>query len=323
MATDKIVEVAAGVLIRSDGSFLLAQRPLGKIWAGYWEFPGGKVEPLETPCQALLRELQEELGITVQSAYPWLTRVHTYTHATVRLHFFRVWAWSGALYPHEGQQFAWQHASQIAVAPVLPANIAILRALQLPPIYAISNAAELGCDVFLLRLEQALQQGLRLLQVREKRMQGAQLAQFAAQVVQLSHRYGARVLFNGAPLLARQLGADGVHYSAAQLLDCRAKPDFALCSASCHSLAELQQAGALGFDFAVLSPVLPTLSHPGAAHLGWEKFARMLEGCSLPVYALGGLTREELGLAQRHGAQGVSLLRQAWQTAEHSPLAPL
>ena len=122
---NKIVEVAAAVLQRPDGSFLLAQRPPDKIWAGYWEFPGGKIEPGETSHHALVRELREELGITVTTAYPWITRVFTYPHATVRLNFFRVTAWSGELHPHEGQQFAWQHLPDISVAPVLPANAPI------------------------------------------------------------------------------------------------------------------------------------------------------------------------------------------------------
>ena len=129
----KLVEVSAAVLLRegngeavgypaasplggqrTDGTYLLAQRPADKIWAGYWEFPGGKIEPGETPYQALVRELREELGITVITAYPWLTRVFTYPHATVRLNFFRVTAWSGELHPHEGQAFAWQRVSSFA-----------------------------------------------------------------------------------------------------------------------------------------------------------------------------------------------------------------
>src|SRR4030066_1121313 len=103
---NKIVEVAAAILQRPDGSFLLAQRPPDKIWAGYWEFPGGKIEPGETPYHALVRELREELGITVTTAYPWITRVFTYPHATVRLNFFRVTAWGGELHPHEGEGVA-------------------------------------------------------------------------------------------------------------------------------------------------------------------------------------------------------------------------
>ena len=94
--TTRIVEVAAAVLQRVDGTFLLAQRPKDKIWAGYWEFPGGKVEVSESTREALVRELQEELGITVVTAYPWITRVFRYPHAMVRLSFFRVTEWTGS-----------------------------------------------------------------------------------------------------------------------------------------------------------------------------------------------------------------------------------
>lgn len=307
-----IIEVAAAVLLREDGSFLLARRPADKIWAGYWEFPGGKVEAGETPCHALIRELHEELGITVQTACPWVTRVFTYPHATVRLNFFRVTAWNGELYPHEGQELSWQRALDVAVEPVLPANAPILRMLQLPDLYAISNAAEMGCEEFMRRLERALQNGLRLLQVREKGMSGKNLMQFAAQVVQLAHRHDAMVLVNGDAELAKRAGADGVHFTGARLHDCRSRPDFSWCSASCHNAAELRRAEELGFDFALLSPVLPTKSHPGAANLGWKRFAEIVAGTSMPVYALGGLTAADLQVAQQHGAHGISLLRQAW-----------
>src|SRR5512142_2186523 len=169
-ADTKVVEVSAAILQKPDGSFLLAQRPSDKIWAGYWEFPGGKVEPGETAHHALVRELREELGIEVQTAYPWLTRVFTYPHATVRLSFFRVSEWRGELHPHEGQQFAWQSPSfggEVSVTPMLPANAPILRALELPSLYAISNVQELGEAEFLQRLEAALNNGLRLVQLRE------------------------------------------------------------------------------------------------------------------------------------------------------------
>ncbi len=103
-----MVEVAAAVIQRADGSFLLAQRPQGKVYAGYWEFPGGKVEAGERAAGALARELNEELGVVVETAYPWITRVFTYPHATVRLNFFRVTWWRGEPHPREHQAIAWQ-----------------------------------------------------------------------------------------------------------------------------------------------------------------------------------------------------------------------
>jgi 8-oxo-dGTP diphosphatase len=308
----KTVEVAAAVLQRPDGSFLLAQRPADKIWAGYWEFPGGKVEAGESAHDALVRELREELGIDVVTAYPWLTRVFTYPHATVRLSFFRVTEWCGEMHPHEGQQFSWQHATEVAVHPVLPANAPILRALQLPALYAISNAAELGVEEFLLRLEAALRGGLRLVQLREKDMSRDALSELAQRVIAMAHEQGAKVLLNGDVALAQQLGADGVQLTSRQLAELTERPSLDWCAASCHSTEELRRAQALGCDFVLLSPVLPTQSHPGAAHLGWQNFAAIAADSSIPVYALGGLSHEDMTSAWQHGAHGIALLRQAW-----------
>lgn len=312
MTPTKITQVAAAVLCRTDGTFLLAQRPEGKAYAGYWEFPGGKIELGETAYQALCRELQEELGIRVVTAYPWLIQVFTYPHAAVKLHFFRVTAWEGEPSGCENQQLSWQQLAYLSVAPVLPANAPVLRALALPNCYGISNAAELGAEIFLQRLEVALQNGLRLIQVREKQMAPDALAIFSRQVVAMAHQYDAKVLINGNAELAEAVGADGVHYTSTQLQQCHTRPNLAYCAASCHTAAELQRAGELGLDFAVLSPVLPTLSHPGEAHLGWAEFASRCAEATLPVYALGGLTRADLMVAQQNGAHGIALLRQAW-----------
>ena len=308
----KIVEVAAAILQKPDGTFLLAQRPPDKIWAGYWEFPGGKIEPGETPYHALVRELREELGITVTTAYPWLTRVYAYPHATVRLHFFRVTAWSGELHPHEGQRFAWQRVPDISVAPVLPANARILRALSLPTLYAISNSAELGEEEFLRRLEAAFSNGLRLVQLREKNYSRAALRELALKMLPLIRQHGARLIINADIELAQQIAADGVQLTGAQLAELQQRPDVDWCGASCHGAEELRSAEQLGCDFALLSPVLATQSHPGAPHLGWENFAAIAAGSAIPVYALGGLTHADMQAAWQHGAHGIALLRQAW-----------
>jgi 8-oxo-dGTP diphosphatase len=308
----KIVEVAAAVLQKPDGTFLLAQRPPDKIWAGYWEFPGGKIEPGETPYHALVRELREELGITVTTAYPWVTRVYTYPHATVRLNFFRVTAWSGELHPHEGQEFSWQRVSNIFVTPVLPANAPILRALSLPTLYAISNVQELGEEEFMRRLEAALHNGLRLVQLREKNYSREALRKLALKMLPLLRQHEARLIINADIELAKEIGADGVQLTGAQLAGLSVRPDVDWCAASCHNAEELRRAEVLGCDFALLSPVLPTQSHPGAPHLGWKNFAAIAAGPSIPVYALGGLTHDDMQTAWQHGAHGISLLRQAW-----------
>ena len=306
------VEVAAAVITGPDGRFLLGQRPAGKVYAGYWEFPGGKIEPGEAPLAALKRELHEELGIEVERAYPWLTRDYDYAHAAVRLRFFRVVRWTGEPHGRENQRFAWQYPDAISVDPLLPANTPILRALRLPPVYAISNAAELGERAFLASLERALAGGLKLLQVREKTMPADVLARLAARSVELAHAHGARVLVNADVSLAQRVGADGVHLTSAQLGRIGRRPALALVGASCHDADELARAQTLGVDLAVMGPVLPTPSHPGAAGIGWDRLAALLQGCALPVYALGGLRAADLETACRCGAHGISMQRGAW-----------
>ena len=119
------VDVAVGVLIAPDGRFLLTSRPEGKVYAGHWEFPGGKVEPGESIEAALRRELHEELGITIGAATPWQVAMHDYPHALVRLHFCKVFDWSGGFEMREGQQMAWQ-SLPAAVKPLLPGTLPVL-----------------------------------------------------------------------------------------------------------------------------------------------------------------------------------------------------
>jgi 8-oxo-dGTP diphosphatase len=230
----------------------------------------------------------------------------------VHLNFFRVTEWTGELHPHEGQQFSWQLPARVIVDPILPANAPILRALELPTQYAISNAAELGVEPFMTSLQARLDGGLRLVQVREKDFSRDALRELALCVVAMAHTCGAKVLLNGDVALAQEVGADGVHLTSAQLADLKGRPAIDWCAASCHNMEELRRAETLGCDFAVLSPVLPTQSHPGAAYLGWDNFAKIAAGSTIPVYALGGLKQEDMLAAWQHGSHGIALLRQAW-----------
>lgn len=120
-----VVDVAVGILLRPDGEFLLTSRPAGKVYAGYWEFPGGKFEPGESVEQALRRELIEELGIQIESVRPWREQLVDYPHALVRLHFCKVTVWQGELQMREGQSCAWQQLP-VQVTPVLPGTVPVL-----------------------------------------------------------------------------------------------------------------------------------------------------------------------------------------------------
>jgi 8-oxo-dGTP diphosphatase len=296
-----IIEVAAAVLQRPDGAFLLAQRPAGKVYAGYWEFPGGKVEPGEPAAQALARELHEELGIEIGESFPWLTRVFTYPHGTVRLNFFRVHDWQGEPHPREQQAIAWQAAGAPTASPMLPANAPVLASLALPVEYAVTDASARGTAQMLAVLEARLRSGLKLLQVREPGLPPERRDAFTRQAIALAHRYGCKVLTK-APFP----GADGVHYPAAQLAKLTERPA-GLVAASCHDREELERAMALALDFVVLGPV-----RDKAPALGWSRFAEIARGATLPVYAIGGLAPADLADAWRAGAHGIAMIRGAW-----------
>ncbi|MCB4810398.1 Nudix family hydrolase [Methylovorus menthalis] len=314
--TDKpAVHAAVAVLVRDDGQVLLAQRPEGKPWAGWWEFPGGKIEQGESVLQALKREIEEELGTGIVEAYPWITRRFAYPERTVQLHFYQVRRWIGEPHGREGQALSWQFPSSVNVGPLLPANEPLLRMLSLPAIYAITQLEELGEPVFLARLQRALQAGLKLIQVREKHLNEEALQAFSAKVIALARPYGAQVLLNGSPELASMVNADGVHLSSQALMALRQKPEGLIVGASCHDAHELARAAELELNFVVFSPVLPTLSHPDAKPLGWHGLGEAIAGYALPVYALGGLQRQHLQEAWRQGAHGIALLRGAWNEA--------
>ena len=310
-----IVDVAAAVIERPDGSFLLAQRPAGKVYAGWWEFPGGKIEAGEPAVRALARELHEELGIDVRTAYPWITRMHAYEHATVRLNFFRVTDWTGDPHPRENQAFVWQRIDALIAEPMLPANSPVLAALALPREYAVTDAGQYGVEKMLAAIRLRLAQGLKLLQVRDKDLPNRE--QFAREVIGLAHRHGAKVLVNGGPEEKDGIHAmgDGIHYTAQQLMKLRERPRDGFAAASCHTREELERASQLELDFAVVGPVNATASHSGVALLGWEGFAGIARGSAIPVYAIGGMRREDLPAAWRAGAHGVAMISGAWGQA--------
>ncbi len=315
----RVLRVAAAVLVRDDGKVLLAQRLAGTPYPGYWEFPGGKLEANESAHDALVRELREELGIGVTQAVPWLVQRYAYRHADVELNFFRVYGWDGEPRGCDGQALAWQTPGAFDVAPLLPANTVVLRALELPPVYAITMAEDLGVERFLARARVAIEGGIRLIQLREKSFSEEALARLAGQMLGLAQPAGARILLNGDADAARRLGCAGVHWTSARLLAAQQRPEGMLCAASCHDPDELARAIELGVDFVVVGPVLKTPSHPAAHPLGWSRFEALARAMPIPVYALGGLVRADLDRAMQHGAHGVALRRDAWGAVQDAP----
>lgn len=312
MTSRPVVDVAVGVLIRPDGRFLLASRPAGKPYAHYWEFPGGKLEPGETVAHALARELHEELSVVIGPAVPWVVREFEYPHAHVRLHFCRVYVWSGELHAREGQSFRFCAPDDLPSGPLLPATLPVLRWLALPPAYAISNAHELGTAVFLQRLDRALEHGLRFMQFREPHLEPADAEPLFRETLRRVRAVGGLLVVSSRHPHAWSRAADGMHLTSGDLTASTRRPECDWIGASTHGEAELARAAAIGVDFAVLGPVAPTASHPGSPGMGWQRLARLIAATAVPVYAIGGLSAGDLRHALDVGAQGIASQRAVW-----------
>ncbi|HEX4856755.1 MAG TPA: NUDIX domain-containing protein, partial [Limnobacter sp.] len=196
------VDVAVAVVFNHSGQVLWGCRPEGKPYAGYWEFPGGKVEPGETVWQALVRELKEELDITAIAGGPWFQIEHDYEHANVRLHLYRVWEFEGEPKALEGQGFTWASLDSSDLSPVLPATAPLLPTLAQPSIMALSNY-EAGFDACARRLEIGLRRMTQpvYVQFREKRLEGERLLQAFLHCQGLCRETGHLLLLNSSTWL--------------------------------------------------------------------------------------------------------------------------
>ncbi len=307
------LRVAVGILTDGDKVFITRRAP-DRHQGGKWEFPGGKIEPGEDALAALKRELKEELGIVVRSARPWMQLAHAYHDRDVLLDVWRVTDYQGAPHGREGQEARWIACAELPRCEFPEADAPILRRLWLPPLYLITDSQRFGRDEFLIPLERALRVGARLVQLREPHLPPGEYQAYARKIAGLCHRYHAILLLNAEPEWAQRCGADGVHLNSRRLLACQKRPleNKYWVAASCHNAQELQQAGRIEADFAVLSPVAPTASHPDAKPLGWEAFSRLCVGANLPVYALGGMRAQDLGRARQAGAQGLAMVSEIW-----------
>jgi 8-oxo-dGTP diphosphatase len=309
------IPVACGVLVNGRGEVLIAQRPAGKIAAGLWEFPGGKIETGESARQALERELREELGIALRRAQPLIRFRHEYSDRSVILHTWRVDGYQGEVRPHEGQRFAWRAPHDLGDVECLPTVAPILRALCLPPHYIFTPP---HADESLVRARLARLPAGSLLRLRLPRLGDSAYARLAARLAPAARAHGLKLMLDRDPRLAAELDVAGWHASGRALRELRGRPlPRQRCfAASVHDPAQIARACALEADVLVLGPVLPTASHPQSAALGWSGFAAWRGAAPQAVYAIGGLGPQQLDQARACGAQGVAGISAYWGSDE-------
>ena len=313
----KQIHVVAGVIRDARGRILLARRTIGRDLAGLWEFPGGKVEPGESPEDALVRELREELGIEASVGESVLRVPQQYPDKRLVLDVRRV-TFRGVPKGLDGQALAWSPLQALAKYPMPPADRPVVAALMQPDRYLVTPSPTLGDEAWLAALAHALARGVQRVQLRAPGLDALRWRGLAARAVALCRGAKAEVVLNGDFELAMQLGV-GVHLRSAQLRDAGTVEALAAFTsaghaigASCHDAIDLRHAEVAGCDFAVLGPVQATASHPGQPGIGWEAFALLREQVSLPIYAIGGLSPSDITYARAHGGQGVAAIRGLW-----------
>jgi len=307
----QVLHVAVGVIRNSLGAILVARRHEHSHQGGLWEFPGGKVEPGESVLDGLRRELKEELSIEVESAKPLIKIAHDYGDKQVLLDVWRVDAFRGQAQGAENQPIRWVSPDDLAKLDFPAANKPIVAAARLPEYYPIVDGG-LEDELRLFnQLERLCQLGYGLAQWRVKSLERQAYLALARRAVAYCRPRGLGLLLNADPGLVLEAGAAGVHLTGQRLQALRQRPLPAgfWVAASCHCPEDLTQAEKLNLDFAVLSPVLATPSHPDTSPLGWQQFGDWTEAARIPIFALGGVGCSDLEQARKLGAQGIAGIR--------------
>ena len=310
------LQIAVGIIFNRDrDKVLIARRRSGTHLGGLWEFPGGKRHPGETRLQALGRELEEELAIRMVSAHPLLCFDYDYPDVAVNLDVWVVDEWLGKPRGREGQEILWTSLVGMDAGDFPEADRRIIRLLGLPPVYFITPDSDDYGEAFFARLETLLQSGVRLVRFRSKNLAGPARLEAITRIAALCHRYDSILLCNGPADAVTGIGRPGLHLTARELMQLKERPvgEDIWVAASCHNKEELLQAGRIGLDFCVLSPVHPTTSHSRVEPLGWSRFAELATVATIPVYALGGMQPDDLAVACQHGAHGIAMIRGLWE----------
>ncbi len=302
----KLVHVAAAAIFNESGELLLALRDKVQHQGGLWEFPGGKVEPGETVLSALARELQEELGIeiTLTATLPLIQIPYHYPDKSVLLDVFRVNGFSGDAYGREGQPLEWVKSDDLGAYQFPAANKPIVNALLLPNTLAITP--RLKSEQYGAFAANAIQQGAQAIMLRAKHLTEAEQLSRYQQL--LADFPGTLIIWNGDVETANSATLPALHLSSDRLMQLHDREQFKgrWLGASCHNAEQIRHAEQTGVDYITLSPVQKTSSHPEVDSMGWHEFGSLLKESSLPVYALGGVSMDDLDKVLQLGGQGIA-----------------
>ncbi|MBE8190038.1 MAG: Nudix family hydrolase [Candidatus Thioglobus sp.] len=304
------IKAVVGVLRNQAGELLISKRQTHQFMPGFWELPGGKIEPNETNEAAIIRELNEELGVQ-PSQLIWLkTLSYQYPERKVILNIYNINSHSGVpdgknFQGKEGQEIAWVKLENLPDYNLLPTLQIFINSLILPDKYWITPAQNHQSSEWINAFDLHLNSGIKLIQLRSKVCLNRH---FIKELSNKCQQLGTKLLLNIPNKNFTENIANGWHLTTAEMLELRQRPcgKNQLLGASAHNLSEAISAQTSGVDFVTISPVQPTKTHPNAAPIGWKTAAAITQKLNIPVYFLGGMTSADTQKSHQLGAQGIA-----------------
>ena len=304
----KTQRVTIGIVENSSGHLLLAKRANSQHLAGKWEFPGGKLAVHESFKMALRRELLEEVGIQVTETQKIIEFNYQYVDRDIHFQVYKINQYVNSISAKESQLIRWEKLCDLNMVQFPAANKAIIDALQLPNLYMIADQSHAE-DYVLGDVQQQLKNGIKIIQYRAHQLTRSEYTDTAIKIRKLCEHHDAMMVCNCELSWINDIAPHAVHLNSKrlrnvyQLKNSNTQNYF---SASCHSKQEIELANQLGVRCILLGPVHYTASHPNTTYLQWEGFNQLCSKSNVPVYALGGVAKEDVPLAIAHGAQGIA-----------------
>lgn len=301
----KTIRAVVGVLRNENQEILIAKRRKDQFMPELWELPGGKIEANESPKQAIVRELKEELGIKVEQLNLHQTMMHEYENRIVQLSIYNIHQYRNTPAGIEGQAIAWTKVNDLNNYKLLPTMKAFISSITLPDRYWITPSDNHQSDEWMEKFEQKLTQNIKLIQLRSKT---ALSSAFITELYNKCRQNNTKLLLNTVNKTFDEIYCNGWHLSANEMLKLNKRPctDDKLLGASTHNLKEALQAQIIGADFVVISPIQSTQTHPDTTPIGWDYAKQVVDKLNIPVYFLGGMGEKELAKTLKSGAQGIA-----------------
>lgn len=301
----KTIKAVVGVLRNPANEILIAKRQAHQFMGGFWELPGGKIEPGESDQQAIIRELKEELSIIVTDLSIHQTMIYQYTDRIVELSIYTINQYQNTPEGIEGQAIAWASIKNLPQYKLLPTMAAFINSITLPNKYWITPSSNHHSEAWTRKFDEKLKQGISLVQLRSKVDINSN---FIEELYNKCAQNNVKLLLNIPNKTFKESYCNGWHLTTSEMLKMNNRPcaNNKLLGTSTHNLTEALKAQAMGADFVVISPVQATQTHPDTIPIGWDAAIEVVDKLNIPVYFLGGMTLNDLDKTLKLGAQGIA-----------------